>query len=72
MIACVALETGPEAREHVWIEVTKATESSLAGRTLPDSGSAARAAGISVEFEDLESLVDWYSPDEQTTPRGAP
>ena len=72
MLACVALETAPEAREHVWIEVTKATESSLAGRTLPDSGSVARAAGISVEFEDLESLVDWYSPDEQTTPRGAP
>lgn len=70
MLACVSVEAGPDGREHIWIEVSQATASSLAGRVASDAGSAHHRVGESVSLDDLDSLVDWYSPGGDSYPRG--
>ena len=70
MLACVSVESGPENREHIWIEVSQATATSLLGHVTSNAGSGTHRAGDSVSLDDLDSLIDWYSPEDESIPRG--
>ena len=70
MLACVSVESGPENREHIWIEVSQATATSLLGHVTSNAGSGTHQAGDSVSLDDLDSLIDWYSPEDESIPRG--
>lgn len=70
MLACVSVEAGPEDREHIWIRVSHATTSSLTGEVASDAGSGQHQAGDSFSLDDLDWLVDWHSPDDDSVSRG--
>ncbi|MEE2681141.1 MAG: hypothetical protein VX641_02090 [Planctomycetota bacterium] len=70
MIACIAMDTAQDSRDHVWIEVSAATDSSIAGVIISETAGSTFPPGSTVEVEDLETLIDWYSPDQSDTPRG--
>jgi hypothetical protein len=70
MLACMAMKSGDGSRDHVWIEVSEATASSLKGLIISETGGSAFPSGSAVVFEDLDSLVDWYSSDEHGSLRG--
>ena len=70
MLACMAMEAGDGSRDHVWVEVSEATDASLSGVIISETSGSAFPPGSSVEFEDLDTLVDWYSSDRPDSPRG--
>ena len=70
MLVCMAMETGDSSRDHVWIEVSEATDSSLRGTIISQTAGSAFPPGSSVVFDDLDALIDWYSSDEQASSRG--
>ncbi len=71
LLACIAMELLPGSREHVWVRVLEAGEDSLSGVTLSDHPSGSLPGGSRVDLDRLDTLVDWFCPEQDSSSGGA-